>query len=316
MFRRDWRSDLALGGWVIAGILAALLYSEKVADRYSFGHPKAQQEAKAGNSQQSVPKSNRPPPSSFKRQLPPKEYEPDCTKREDYDLCAQRRMAIAAEDQGRLNIIGLILLFFTLGATTAAAIYAKQAARATHVGAIADQASAAAADETLKEMQKTARLELRARLAAIPAGVNQLVGERDAMGHVDLRNVGKIPARNVTLWMDVRFSDYRDTDFGLPTKEKLQRADRAIQPDTAMRQGSGVVPVSDIIKGERGRYVYIWGVAYYDDGHGFERFTKFCHRYAAAAYNRGEDWDGVPQKPRNIIAASEARFHSEGNEAD
>lgn len=159
--------DFSLAGWVLAFILAAFLYSEKVADGFSFGSGKAKQETQPSQPQQSVAKSNRPPPSTFKRQPPPREYEPDCTKREDSDLCAQRRMAIAAEDQGRLNVLGLILLFATLGFTGWAAWSAKRAAVATRDAAIAAEGSAATAIKTLKTMEGTAERQLRAYVTTL-----------------------------------------------------------------------------------------------------------------------------------------------------
>ena len=54
-----------------------------------------------------------------------------------------------------------------------------------------------AAEATNKIVARSAALELRAYLSVIPAGVNELIGSQQAMGHVDVKNVGKLPARNV-----------------------------------------------------------------------------------------------------------------------
>lgn len=162
----DWRSNLALGGWIIAGVLAALLYSEWVADGFSFGGRKRKQETEYSASEKSVSKSNHPPPSTFKREPPPQEYKPDCTKPENGDLCAQRRMAAAAEEQTRLNIFGLILLLGTLWFTGRAAMHARDAAKATRDSAIAAELSAAAADKTTKATIEAAEASKRSADAA------------------------------------------------------------------------------------------------------------------------------------------------------
>ena len=58
--------------------------------------------------------------------------------------------------------------------------------------------TADAAEKTLAETTKNARLELRAYLSVEPAGINRLYGETaEALGHVMVTNVGKLPAKNV-----------------------------------------------------------------------------------------------------------------------
>lgn len=58
------------------------------------------------------------------------EYQPDCSKKEDADLCVQRRMADAGEDQALYTFIGLWLLLFTLVFTGWTANEARRAANA------------------------------------------------------------------------------------------------------------------------------------------------------------------------------------------
>ena len=130
-----WMSNVLVAGWVVAGILVALMFSGKVADRTSYNTVEAQRVAEARQDQRPLTKGTRPPPSSFKRNPPPREYQPDCSKREEADLCAQRRIADAVEGQRALTVVGLVLLFGTLVFTGWAAISAREVANAFRVTA-------------------------------------------------------------------------------------------------------------------------------------------------------------------------------------
>ena len=33
----------------------------------------------------------------------------------------------------------------------------------------------------------------------------------------------------------------------------------------------------------KNRYLFVWGLVRYDDGFGYRRFNRFCHRYNLAA---------------------------------
>ena len=131
----DWRSKFAVAGWVVAGLLGALVYSQWVTDEFSFRHLKgghktsqAQQE-RDGAKHAGAPLKDKPPASK---------YEADCEKSEKRDDCLlQLRMteaaevqAKAAEDQAQYTRLGLWLLFLTLLATGWAARGAGRAARA------------------------------------------------------------------------------------------------------------------------------------------------------------------------------------------
>jgi hypothetical protein len=59
------------------------------------------------------------------------DYIADCTKKGEADLCARQRLVKAAEEQTGLQAMGVGLLFFTLCAAIAAALFAKQGALAT-----------------------------------------------------------------------------------------------------------------------------------------------------------------------------------------
>jgi hypothetical protein len=229
------------------------------------------------------------------------------------DLCQQWRMAAAAETQLWMNGAGLILLIGTLAFTARAARAARDAANAAKEAADAANSSAISDREANELIRTNAQLELRAYLSAVPAGVNQLIGVAAGIGHVDVRNVGKLPARNVSVYVRIKISDEREADFPVPAD--TQSATRVIQPGAEMRQGSDELNLRTIIDGQG--YVFVWGVVYYEDGYSRRRFTRFCHRYAIEAVNRHVAWLLDPAlETRRIIDSDKARYHETGNEAD
>lgn len=250
-------------------------------------------------------------------------------EREITDLNAQQEMALwakgmfgAAIASIGLTFIGLYLLWRTLRYTKEAAI----AARETVVEA---RKATEAAEITNRIVARNSALELRAYLSVLPAGINELIGSQRAMGHVAIRNVGKVPARNVWVNVRMRVIDSRDDLKGGPPadvfwvpddpkqKDPSFGVDRAIQPGTEMRQGCAeedCVPVDDLLAMGRG-YVYVWGVAYYDDG-SKRRSTHFRHRYPIASHNRRADWDWPANETREVISIDKARFHPYGNSAN
>jgi len=236
------------------------------------------------------------------------------------DLEAQRRMAGSTEDlvvigwwQFALSIAALILLFFTARYARDAAREAKRAADAGWQAVAEAKRTTEAAEKAATTAAETARLELRAYLSVEPAGINQLIGSDQAMGHVIIRNVGKLPARNVTVSVHMRLSHEGDVDF--PLGRDSSTVDRVIQPEAAMKQGSEETPpISEILR--PGKMVFVWGSADYEDGYGVRRFTRFCHRYDTGSYNREEDWNRKATTARSAIASDKARYNRVGNDAN
>ncbi|MER9750665.1 hypothetical protein [Mesorhizobium sp. M0140] len=166
-------------------------------------------------------------------------------------------------------------------------------------------------------------MELRAYIAVSPRGINQLIGNRDVMGHVEVSNVGQLPARNVSVHVRMGLSDKRIDDLAeLPIGDDTapSRVDRVIHPRASLVQGCEERDREDIDTIVlKGGYIYVWGVVRYSDGHNERRFTRFCHRYAVASRNRTFDEDGpdfTPSETRSIIDAEKARYHQIGNDAD
>lgn len=234
-------------------------------------------------------------------------------QREVADLQAQEDMALWAErmfwasvSSIILTLLGLILIWRTMIYTKRAAEYAGEAVREA-------RSAAEAAENSVRLMRKTSYLELRAYLSVEPDGIYQLIGNHDSIGRVCIRNVGRLPAKNVAVRVHMTHHDGRD----ISPSDRASKDDikRTIHPGAFMHQGSDIyLPAKSIC--EPGYHVFVWGDVRYDDGFDNMRFTRFCHRYATASYNRGVDIATVPQESRVIIGADKARYHTNGNDAD
>ncbi|BCG94449.1 hypothetical protein MesoLj131a_33130 [Mesorhizobium sp. 131-2-1] len=246
------------------------------------------------------------------------EYQSPCRAGVDNrnsDLCAQWKAADAAQQSAMWAGIGTLIGGLTFAAAVAAAIYARRAAKHTETGAIA-------ANKTLAHAEQTSKRELRAYLAVVPDGINQLIGTTEAMGHVLLQNVGKLPARNVSLFVYMEMSErnvepkYRRADFQTPGGRS--ETERVVHPNGSMRQGcynAHRIPIKEIFEAVD-HNIYVWGIAYYDDGYGCPRYTRFCHRYTTASRNRTINPTREATETRVVIAPDKARYHTRGNDAD
>ena len=159
------------------------------------------------------------------------------------DLEAQEGMAFWAQTMFWATLAavivtfaGIVLIWRTLHHTRRAADYTKgmlEEAKKTTTSAIAASRST---EDSVGITRETAQLELRAYLSAEPEGVNQLIGRDEGMGHVFVRNVGKLPARNVRVEVSMKISGGREADF--PTSSDDETVNRVIQPSAGMGQGS------------------------------------------------------------------------------
>jgi hypothetical protein len=242
--------------------------------------------------------------------------------REEQDLKAQREQATwafwavaAASASVGLTGVGVVLLFFTLRYTRDAAVAAKQTViEAQKATAEAEKATAAAVQANTL-LSENSELELRAYLSVEPAGIILLGGQLNGLGHVDVRNVGKLPARNVAVFVHMKIlntGEPSSPDTVFPVDTDNEAVSRVIQPGAAMRQGSEhTFPLSQLRTPKD--YAFVYGDVYYEDGYKKRRHTRFCHRYACASHTRSDDEIG---RTGIVISKEKARYHEQGNDAD
>ena len=224
--------------------------------------------------------------------------------RSERNLEAQRDMA----EWAFLMIVvsGLSVLVTGVGV-----VYVARTLEATRA-AVKEAADGTAAAKAMVDLSReNATRELRAYLSVEPGGINQLRGTTDAVGHIIVRNVGKLPAQGV--YAVSRIGAVNRRGISLIVNADEAQPERVIQPGAAMIQGSSDFMTADAFR-EPAQYFYVWGVIYYWDGFGERRFTKFCHRYNAEA--RSGKIDIERRTKRCLIDPSEARYHEDGNDAD
>lgn len=203
------RERALVAAGVIAGILSALWFSTVVA---AMGKPSGSVYPDYEQQQrQAKDRVTHRWMRGLKDYPPAEAYQPNCSKDDKgYECFLLWRSARAAEVQARAAIAQAFwaqwsfwFLVATFAATAFAARYAYRAAVATHRGALADEASAVAANLTLKVMENTAQMQLRAYVSG--GGAFIAVPMRDYMSgevrptltdtfQVTVNNYGATPA--------------------------------------------------------------------------------------------------------------------------
>ena len=238
-------------------------------------------------------------------------------ERAQEDLDAQKQMATAASNavivggiEAFITFIGVLLVGWTLYHTKRAADAARDAAKE------AKRASDTASDGLVQSEEQMQR-EMRAYVAVEPGGINWLIGRDDAIGHVVLRNVGKLPASEVYLLAHMKIAPRQNFVFTAPEEPNIVQ--RTVQPGATMTQGTyKYLPVNDVI--QSGNYIFVYGIAYYRDGFNKRRYTRFCHRYAAASHDRSARQflaeKRTPIETVVLIGRDKARYYETGNDSD
>src|SRR5690242_12313543 len=137
-----------------------------------------------------------------------------------------------------------------------------------------------------KSLWEDARILQRAYIAVEPLGIQQIKNGSDLIGHVGLKNAGRLPARKVSWFINIRFGhsgEERDDFFPL----EFGKGNIVIAPGAVATRSSELrvkVQALNEFSGvgrdrERSTYLYVWGAVEYDDGFGTMRTIKFCHRY-------------------------------------
>jgi hypothetical protein len=166
-----------------------------------------------------------------------------------------------------------------------------------------------------KRLWEDARILQRAYIAVEPLGIHLMKNGSDLIGHVGIKNAGRLPARKLRWFINIRFGhsgEERDDFFPLDSG----KGNIVIAPGAVATRSSGIsvkVQVLNEFSGvgrdrERPTYLYVWGAIEYDDGFNIMRTTKFCHRY---------NWINRKERDKpNEIDAADARYHEYGNDAD
>jgi hypothetical protein len=167
--------------------------------------------------------------------------------------------------------------------------------------------------------RKDTRILQRAYIAVEPLGIHLMQNGNDLIGHVAMKNAGRLPARKVSWFVNIHASESgeeRDSLFPL----QHDKGNIVIAPGAAATRGSAKgVQVQTLNEfsgtgagfdkeGERSAYLYVWGAVRYDDGFKKMRITRFCHRY---------NW--ITRKQHDnpcVLDAVDARYHEYANGAN
>jgi hypothetical protein len=158
-----------------------------------------------------------------------------------------------------------------------------------------------------RQQVEDTRILQRAYLSANIAGVSpfRTIEERKGhivVAHVDIKNVGHLPARRVSCSIKIMQSENGAlADF--PINEQDFFGSYVLTPGAVTRQGSNRITLAE------GGWVYVWGRVKYLDGFGQQRTTDFCHRYPRIMLRLFDSGGhGIP--------AEFGRFHDVGNSTD
>jgi hypothetical protein len=176
-------------------------------------------------------------------------------------------------------------------------------------------------NKTLEHAERTTKRELRAYVSVEPLGINEYIGQNYLVGHFRVRNIGKIPAKDVSNYSTIALdADGKRTKFPIGT---ARLSPTVLQPGAEMEFGSyegWEIPADQLDNNEplkvRG-YLYVWGEILYTDELKTAGWTAFCHRYPCDMFGTTKRKEAVGRGLDNRrIHRKFARYHEEaGNEA-
>ena len=175
-------------------------------------------------------------------------------------------------------------------------------------------------NKTLEHAERTTRRELRAYVSVEPLGINEYIGHNYLIGHYQIRNVGKIPVRDVTIYSTIEL-DRNGERTHFPIGE-LRISPTVLQPGAMMKFGSEYgypIPADQLDSNEPLKlngYLYVWGEVLYTDEFNTMGWTAFCHRYPCDMFGMAEDKETRGRTHYRSIHPKFARYHEQaGNEA-
>ncbi|HTE76521.1 MAG TPA: hypothetical protein VK653_07235 [Xanthobacteraceae bacterium] len=176
-------------------------------------------------------------------------------------------------------------------------------------------------NQTLTHTEQTSKKELRAYISVEPLGINEYVGHNYLIGHFRIRNIGKLPAKNVSIYSTIDLdSDGARKNFPIGTP---RISPTVLQPGAEMEFGSYAgypIPADQLESSEPLKlkgYLYVWGEVLYTDEFNTVGWTAFCHRYPCDMFGRTKRKATAGHGANNrSIHRRFARYHEEaGNDA-
>lgn len=176
-------------------------------------------------------------------------------------------------------------------------------------------------NKTLEHAEQTTIKQLRAYLAVEPLGITEYVGHNYLIGHFQIRNVGKTPARNVSICSTIGLdADGARSNFPIGPP---RISPTVLQPAAKMEFSSSdgwPIPADQIDAGgplKLNGFLYVWGEVLYTDEFNTVGWTAFCHRYPGDMFGpRGNEETRNNRTHNRSIDGKFARYHEEaGNDA-
>jgi hypothetical protein len=175
-------------------------------------------------------------------------------------------------------------------------------------------------NRTLQHAEQTSRKELRAYVSVEPLGITEYAGHNLLVGRFNVRNVGKIPARDVSIYSTIGL-DADATRRGFPIGTP-RISPTVLQPAVKMEflsHDGYPIPADQLDRDEPlklGGYLYVWGEVLYTDELNTMGWTAFCHRYPCEMFGVSASEASIGRVRNRSIDAKFARYHEEaGNDA-
>jgi hypothetical protein len=175
-------------------------------------------------------------------------------------------------------------------------------------------------NRTLQHAEQTSRKELRAYVTVEPLGITGYAGHNLLVGRFRVRNIGKSPARDVSVYSTIGLdADLARRDFPIGTP---RISPTVLQPGAKMEFISYEgypIPADQLDRDEPLKlagYLYVWGEVLYTDEFSTMGWTAFCHRYPCEMFGMAGDKETRGHTRYRSIHRKFARYHEEaGNEA-
>jgi hypothetical protein len=163
----------------------------------------------------------------------------------------------------------------------------------------------------IRNQSRETRIIQRAYVAVRSLGINPFLSDKGTVpdqivGHVAFVNVGRLPARNLSVERAlIKWDASDELDETNLTVTQSPTMTIVLPPGTEMRHGTHPLPASEL---DKPGSIYVYGRIDYIDGFNVKRHTRFCHRYPCIRHKTSSE--------RKSINQIDARYHQHGNDAD